>query len=135
MSRGFKRVLTVVMVLVVGLSAAFFLGLQMKLREFSKEIRSIDIQSIDLSKVADGEYTGEYYVNESVGAAVNVSVENHRITGIEFIEHKYGKGKKAEGITNNVIRAQSLQVDTISGATGSSTIILKAIENALLKAN
>lgn len=135
MSRGFKRVLTVVMVLVVGLSAAFFLGLQMKLREFSKEIRSIDIQSIDLSKVADGEYTGEYYVNESVGAAVNVSVENHRITGIEFIEHKYGKGKKAEEITNSVIRAQSLQVDTISGATGSSTIILKAIENALLKAN
>lgn len=134
MSKGFKKVLTVAMVLIVGLSAAFFLGLQMKLREFSKEISRIEIQSIDLTKVADGEYTGAYYVNESVGATVHVSVKNHTITGIEFIEHKHGKGKKAEEIANRVIRVQSLQVDTIAGATGSSTIILKAIENALAKA-
>ncbi|NOW05431.1 uncharacterized protein with FMN-binding domain [Clostridium beijerinckii] len=30
-----------------------------------------------------------------------------------------------------VVKAQSLQVDTISGATNSSKTILKAIENAL----
>jgi len=37
----------------------------------------------------------------------------------------------AELITDMVIDSQSLKVDVVSGATYSSKIILKAIENAL----
>ncbi|AOT70729.1 FMN-binding protein [Geosporobacter ferrireducens] len=133
MGRRSKKVLTIVLILTLGLSAAFYVGLQTKLKEFREEISKIEIQEIDLSKIADGIYQGEYYVNDLVGAVVNVTVKNNKIAAINFVEHKNGKGKKAERITDSVINGQSLQVDVISGATGSSTIILKAIENALEK--
>jgi urocanate reductase len=41
------------------------------------------------------------------------------------------KGKPAERIPKDVIRAQSLNVDTVSGATISSRAILAAIADAL----
>jgi uncharacterized protein with FMN-binding domain len=41
--------------------------------------------------------------------------------------------KKTEEITNDVIAQQSLEVDTVTGATYSSIVILKAIEQALLQ--
>jgi uncharacterized protein with FMN-binding domain len=46
-----------------------------------------------------------------------------------------GKGKPAEVIPQKVMDAQSLQVDTISGVTSSSKVILKAIEKALVSAS
>jgi len=47
-----------------------------------------------------------------------------------IIEHFNGRGEKAEAIIPRVIEAQSLDVDVVSGATGSSKAILKAIEDA-----
>jgi uncharacterized protein with FMN-binding domain len=41
-------------------------------------------------------------------------------------------GKKAEAIVPAIIEAQNLTVDVVSGATGSSKAILKAVENALV---
>lgn len=58
-------------------------------------------------------------------------MENRKIIAINILEHRNGMGSKAEAIINSVIQAQSLQVDAITGATGSSTVILKAIEDAL----
>jgi uncharacterized protein with FMN-binding domain len=43
-------------------------------------------------------------------------------------------GRPAEAITERVVAAQTTQVDAVSGATGSSRVILKAIENAVHKA-
>jgi uncharacterized protein with FMN-binding domain len=51
------------------------------------------------------------------------------------VKHVNGQGKPAEVITEKVIETQSLQVDVVSGATYSSKVILKAIENALAKDN
>ncbi len=134
MSKGkrIKRALIIMVVIILSISSVFFIGLQIMLQRFSNEVSNIEINNIDLSIIDDGVYIGEYHVNDSVGAIVQVTVNNNIITDINFIEHKYGKGKKAEAITARVIDSQSLQVDAISGATGSSTIILKAIENALL---
>ncbi|TYB94365.1 MAG: FMN-binding protein, partial [Kosmotoga sp.] len=53
---------------------------------------------------------------------------------IELIEHNHGRGEAAEVIPEKVVEAQSLKVDIITSATYSSKVILKAIENALLKA-
>lgn len=133
MSKGkvIKKALIIIIILILGVSAIFFIGLQSMLNKFSKEVSKIKINDINLSAIHDGVYTGEYYVNDSVGATVKVTVQNNKITRIDFIEHKHGRGQKAEVITNKVIKEQSLNVDTISGATGSSKIILKAIENAL----
>lgn len=85
---------------------------------------------LDLSKVQDGEYIGECD-NRAVKATVAVHVENHRITDIRILRHDNGLGKKAEAIVGQVLVAQSLDVDAVSGATFSGNTILKAVENAL----
>ena len=65
-------------------------------------------------------------------AKVSVTVKDNKITDITLLNHKNERGKPAEVIPEKVLKAQSLQVDTISGATNSSKVILKAIENALM---
>ncbi|ULQ60985.1 FMN-binding protein [Brucepastera parasyntrophica] len=88
------------------------------------------IESVDFSQIPDGNYTGsaKKFV---VRATVSVDVKDGEVTDIEILKHVNGKGKKAEAITADVIREQSLDVDVISSATLSSRTILEAIENAL----
>jgi len=131
--RTVKRIIVAVIIIFIGMAGIFYIGLKIKLNEFSKEVTKIEINEIDLSKIEDGNYIGKYFFNDSVGATVEVVVKDNKIINISFIEHKYGKGKKAEAITELVIQEQSLDVDAITGATGSSIVILKAIENALIK--
>jgi len=90
------------------------------------------ISDIDITKIKDGEYEGEYRTT-LVSSKVLVYVKNGKIKSIDIIEHKHGRGKKGEEVINRVISAQSLRVDAVSGATISSKVILKALENALLK--
>jgi uncharacterized protein with FMN-binding domain len=93
---------------------------------------SIVITSPDLSKVADGIYQGKSKVGP-VRVTLDVAVQNGVITSINIIKHFNGRGKKAEAIVPQIIEAQSLDVDVISGATGSSKAFLLAVENALTK--
>lgn len=100
------------------------------IKQYKEVIEGIKITNVDLSKIKDGTYTGELYTT-IIGAEVNVKVENHKIAEVELVQHKNERGKKAEIIPDRVVQAQSLQVDTVTGATNSSKVILKAIENAL----
>lgn len=102
------------------------------LQKYNKIIAGIKINNIDLSKVKDGGYIGEFDASV-ISSKVNVEVKDHKITNISFIKHKYDKGKPAEAIIPKVIEAQSLAVDTVSGATNSSKVILKSIENAIIQ--
>lgn len=102
------------------------------IREYKEKVAAIEIEDLDLQAVADGEYLGEYDVR-LVKAAVKVVVRNHRIESIELLRHDNGRGEDAEVIPGQVVKAQSLRVDTISGATSSSLVILEAIELALKK--
>lgn len=88
------------------------------------------IPDIDLSEISDGLYEGSCSVFP-VFVKVEVVVEGHTITDIDLVEHKNGKGSAAEAIPDMVVKAQSLEVDSISGATYSSKAILKAIKGAL----
>ncbi|MEW9124609.1 MAG: FMN-binding protein [Thermotaleaceae bacterium] len=128
-----KRILTGAFLVLVILSTLVYLGIDSKLRELEKEISQIKIQEMDLSEIADGIYIGEYAMNDFLGAKVEIEVKNNRIIDIHLIEHKHGKGKKGEEIVQRVLNSQQLQVDTISGATGSSKVILKAIEQGLIQ--
>jgi uncharacterized protein with FMN-binding domain len=98
------------------------------------QIKNTPISDVDLSQVADGVYTGSCHVFP-VTAEVKVAVEDHRISSIELTKHINGRGSKAEVIPSRVVEAQTLTVDAVSGATYSSMIILRAIENALNSAN
>jgi len=107
----------------------FFNG---KLKELEEKLKKIEINNIDLQEVKDGEYEGECKV-DILYAKVKVKVEKHRIISIKILKHKSGKGKDAEKIIDRIMDNQSLLVDAVSGATGSSKVILKAVEDALTK--
>ncbi len=71
------------------------------------------------------------FIDLGTHTLIEVTVKDHRITETK-LDHRHGQGEAAEVITDHVIEVQSLQVDTISGITSSSKVILKAIEKALL---
>jgi uncharacterized protein with FMN-binding domain len=93
-------------------------------------LSKIEIHNFDLTNTADGAYRGESVVGP-VKVVLDVVVKDRTITAINLLQHRRGLGKKAETIIPKVIEAQSLEVDVVSGATGSSKAILQSIENAL----
>ncbi|MFP4548602.1 MAG: FMN-binding protein [Fidelibacterota bacterium] len=101
-----------------------------KLNEYKEKVANTEIHEVDLSQVDDGTYEG-FYDCYMVKAKVNVTVSDHKITDIVIVEHDNGRGEEGEKVVPKVMEKQSLKVDTISGATASSKIILKAIELAL----
>lgn len=98
--------------------------------KYKKIVADIVIEEPDLSALADGVYHGSFDAI-LVAADVSVEVKDKKIKDIVINKHKTERGQKAEVITKEVLSAQSLKVDTISGATNSSKVILKAIDNAL----
>lgn len=94
------------------------------------DIANLSIVTPDLSRVSDGTWTGACKTS-LVKAIVSVTVQGSRIISITINQHENGRGKAAESIIGRVIDRQSLDVDIVSGATGSSKVILKAIEQAL----
>ena len=125
MPKFVKLIAIAIIVVFILMITAFFYIKSMKLPE-------IEIKSVDLKKVSDGSYTGEYKAGP-VLAIVSVNVKNNKISDVKIVKHECGLGKKAEKITNEIEKSQSLNVDVISGATLSSKVILKAAETALEK--
>jgi len=87
----------------------------------------------DLSGKQDGIYRGDYNLSGTpVKVSLDVTLENEKLIQIKIIKHVCSPiGKKAEEIIDSIISRQSLDIDAVSGATGSSKGILKAVENAL----
>ena len=92
--------------------------------------QALDIGTVDLNTIADGEYIGVCQ-NKILFAIVKVEIQNHKIIGIEVVEHKASYMEQAKQIAGAVCSEQSLEVDSISDATLTSDTVLKAIENAL----
>ena len=93
----------------------------------------IELRQVDLDSLPPGTYTGEYEAGP-VRAVVSVEVAGAKIQNIEILEHRNLLGKKAERqIPSRVLSAQSIRVDTVTRATASSMVILKAIEVALAR--
>lgn len=93
----------------------------------------LEIGTIDLHTIQDGDYIGVCQ-NKILFAVVKVQVQDHKITDVEIVEHKASYREPAERIAGAVCSAQSLEIDTITGATLTSDTVLKAIENALVHA-
>ncbi|WP_090446333.1 FMN-binding protein [Natronincola peptidivorans] len=123
-----KLIIIFIFGLLVG--AGIYFGKEyIRLQEYRNTIRAIEIEGIELSKVVDGVYEG-FSDGLLVSAKVWVTVENHRITDIQ-LEHHHDRGIAAEVLVDKVLENQSTKVDIVTGATSSSKVILKAIENAL----
>jgi uncharacterized protein with FMN-binding domain len=102
-----------------------------------KEARSLPLDAVDFSKLQDGTYNGEYEGGMYKWRAntVRVTVAGGKVTQIEPLSGVEDQGNgSTQMLYERVIQAQSLQVDTISGATLTANAYLQAIENALLEA-
>ena len=127
--KGIKRtfiLLSIVIVLLIG-GRLLLSSIENKLNELSR----MNTAMPDLNQVRDGVYQGDYSTFP-VSAQVEVTVIDHVITDIRLIKHTNGQGESAETIIPEVLQAQSIKVDAITGATYSSKVILKAIELSLL---
>jgi uncharacterized protein with FMN-binding domain len=125
-----KLVRTAIFITVIAVVA--IIGFNEVNRAAQKAMAGVMIDTANAAGVADGAYIGEYEILP-VKVVVLVNVENEEITSIEILKHQKILGGKAEKITVDILAHQSLDVDTVTGATVSSKTILKAVENALQK--
>lgn len=116
------------LVLLIGVLA---LGAYLKnVSDYKKKVEMTTIREINLSDIPDGTYEGEYNV-DFIYAKVSVTVQDGEIKNIVILEHKNGHGQPAEVVTDRIVEEQRIDVDTVSGATNSSIVLKKAVENAL----
>jgi uncharacterized protein with FMN-binding domain len=93
----------------------------------------VEKAEIDLTKVADGTYTGKARGFKS-DITVQVVVSGGKITQIEIVSHDDTPGisdNAIKGMIPKIIEAQSLEVDMVSGATLTSQGIVNAVFEAL----
>jgi len=109
-----------------------------RLSKEHKEARSLPLDSVDFSKLNDGTYHGAYEGGMYRWRAneCQVTVSSGKVTDIQLVgsEDPGSENAQHEVLYDRVIKAQSLQVDTISGATLTSKAWLQAVENALVQA-
>ena len=99
-----------------------------------REARNLPIKSVNFQRLHDGTYIGEYAGGKYKWRAnqVQVTVSGRKVTSIKLLAHAQNQSAaSSDELFGRVIQSQSLQVDTISGATLTSMAYLKAIENAL----
>lgn len=98
--------------------------------DYQNTVKETTLSGIDICDVPDGVYVGEYDVN-FIDVKVEVTVQDGMIISIDILKHKNGRGQSAEIVADRIIEEQKIDVDAVSGATNSSTVIKKAVENAL----
>jgi uncharacterized protein with FMN-binding domain len=85
----------------------------------------------------DGTYTGEA-TGFQPGLIVNVNIKDNEIISVEVIDHNEVNSRywstPVEYIPDWIVDSQSTDVDTISGATFTSTGIINAVNDALRQA-
>ena len=120
--------IVVSVLLVIGLFAG---GIYLKsIGDYKAKVNALTFDEIDLTKVEDGVYEGQCDTGV-VRARVQVTVRDHQLESIELLKHENGRGTPAEAILDQMVRTQTTAVDAVSGATCSSKVIRKAVENAI----
>lgn len=128
MSKGKK-----IIIIVIAVIAVIAIGIAVMINSISGNLASytkLDFSGLDLAKVEDGTYLGSEDA-KIIKVKVEVTVKDHTITEVKLLEHQNGQGKPAEVIVDDIVAANSLDIDAISGATYSSQVIKTAVYNAL----
>jgi uncharacterized protein with FMN-binding domain len=99
-----------------------------------REGRDLPIAGVDFSSLPDGTHHGSYEGGRYGWRAneVDVTVSGGKVTQIEVVKSASAPVPNVtDPLFARVVAAQSLQVDTISGATITSKAFLKSVEDAL----
>ena len=121
-----KRLLLwlVILLFVAGITLFLLMGQQIK------KLEKQDYGLVDITSMPDGIYEG----NASavlVTARVEVSIQDGHIQQVKLLEHQHGSGHGAQALCDSIVEANNLDVDSISGATLSSTVVKAAVLDAL----
>ena len=125
-----KKIISVIILLCLLIGLIYGAVYLKNVADYKRAIKETAFDEIDIADVSDGIYIGEYDVN-FIYAKVEVTVEDGEIVSINILEHRHERGKAAETVIEKIIEEQKIDVDAVSGATNSSTVIKKAVENAL----
>lgn len=125
-----KNVLKIVMwvflgVMVIGFGFMLFLGKDLE------SATNIEVDPIDLSVFADGDYQG-HYDHGRFSNTVVVTIKDKKIVDIQFTKTvDFDWPEVREALKDAVIDKQNIDIDTITEATATSKAYLKSIEKAL----
>ncbi|MGN0378701.1 MAG: FMN-binding protein [Butyrivibrio sp.] len=97
---------------------------------YLQKVSDIVFEDVELANIKDGTYQGEYDVGY-IYAKVEVEIRDNEIVSITILEHRNERGEPAEKVIDDIVEKQEINVDAVSGATNSSNVIKKAVENAL----
>ena len=125
-----KKIISVILLLLLLIGLICGAVYLKNVADYKRAVGETTFGEIDIADVSDGIYIGEYDVN-FIYAKVEVTVEDGEIVSINILEHRHERGKAAETVIEKIIEEQKIDVDAVSGATNSSTVIKKAVENAL----
>lgn len=124
------KIVIAAIIAVVVVGCIFLANNLISVQRYQNAVQNTTYEHVDASGIPDGTYIGEYDV-DFIYAKVAVTVESGIIVQIELLEHRHERGSTAEGIEQRIVEEQRIDVDAISGATNSSTVIKKAVDNAL----
>jgi len=142
--RKVKKMGIVVLILVVVVSVGL-LGGVLADGPGRREAGELVFSEVKFKNLVDGTYIGEFKGEKSHlrDAKVEMMISSGEIADITILKgavDQEGKatelrnGRDIDDLFNDAIKAQTLQVDVISGATLTSKAHLKALENALTQA-
>ena len=130
MTKRKKTIIILSVAAVVIAAVCVLMSYMQKVDSYQTKVGEISFADIDVTAYADGIYTGECDV-DFIYAKVKVTVKSGAIEDIELLEHRHEQGLLAESIVGEIIRQQRVDVNEVSGATNSSRVIKKAVDNAL----
>jgi uncharacterized protein with FMN-binding domain len=93
-------------------------------------VRRMTVNPVDLSRIADGAYPGNFQKGR-FSYSVEVTVKDHRIQNATSAGSKQAQDAVVQRILARIVEAQSVRVDTVSGASLTTKAVSKAVENAL----
>lgn len=127
------RIVIGAVVLLAIISGALLTNYLISVKTYKTAVSKITYEKQNILDIADGAYTGDCDV-QFIYAKVRVTVKEHRIADIQLLEHRHERGAAAESILKKMIDTQKIDVDVVAGATNSSKVIKKAVDNALSSA-
>jgi uncharacterized protein with FMN-binding domain len=121
-----RKVFLIVLGILAAVTAGFVLFLSVGLG-----LKDAPVKAVDVTKVPDGTYAGEL-TGSRFANRLEVTVSGGRITAIRILSDMM---VVIPGVSSQIFAAvmedQSLQADSVSGATATSKAYLKSLENAL----
>lgn len=115
-------VLVLMIIMIAGIGVGFYQTIEAS--------KSFSFTSVSLTDIEDGTYVGSASAG-MVQVQVQVTIKDHQLMHIEIVQHDQGMGKKAEVLVQHMVNQNTTDVDVVSGATVSSKVLRKAVENAL----